>query len=73
MDTTVVKTKFDYVMQLRRCTKMDTFDKMVAGFERDLVGSDLFVFRSAVDHRLAELATGRYYENVPKEVWRLVK
>ncbi|QTP13376.1 Hha/YmoA family nucleoid-associated regulatory protein [Serratia symbiotica] len=67
------KTKIEYVMQLRRCQKRETFDTVVASMKEKLSGAELFKFLSAVDHRMAELATGKYYDKVPKEVWRLVK
>jgi hemolysin expression modulating protein len=66
------KNKLDFVIQLRRCRKAETLEIVCASMEKKLEGADLLTFISAVDHRRAELVTGKYYDKIPPEVWRLV-
>lgn len=67
------KTKFDYVLMLRRCIKPESFNKLVDKLEHELTGPDLLTFLSAVDHRRAEIIMGKFYDKVPREVWTYVK
>ncbi len=66
-------TKTDYLMRLRRCRSIDTLERIIEMNKYKLNDSELVVFYSAADHRLAELTINKLYDKVPSSVWKLVR
>lgn len=66
------KTKEYFLYRLRRCTKLETLERVIAHKELTLPEEELVVFYSAADHRLAELKMGKLFDTVPKEVWKYI-
>lgn len=64
------KTKEYFLYRLRRCTKLETLERVIAHKELTLSEEELVVFYSAADHRLAELKMGKLYDTIPKGVWK---
>ena len=50
-----MKTKQDWLFQLRRCSTLDTLEKIIEKNQNSLPPSELESFNAAADHRLAEL------------------
>ncbi len=73
MDKNSNLTKNDYLMRLRRCNSIDTLDRIIEKKEHELDDVQLVTFYSAADHRLAELTVGVLYDEVPPQVWTLVR
>lgn len=69
----MTKTKQDWLFQLRRCTSKETLEKVIESNQYKLNDSELSVFYSAADHRLAELTMNRLYDKVPSSVWSFVR
>lgn len=69
----MTKTKQDWLFQLRRCTSKETLEKVIESNHYKLNDSELSVFYSAADHRLAELTMNRLYDKVPSSVWSFVR
>jgi hemolysin expression modulating protein len=67
------KTKQEWLFQLRRCTTLETLDKIIERNTYSLPNDELEIFYSAADHRLAEIITNRLYDKVPLSVWSLVR
>lgn len=68
----IEKTREEYLYLLRKFQKMESLDKIIAHKELTLSEKELVKFYGAADHRRAELVTGRLYDKVPKEVWKLL-
>ena len=66
-------TKTDYLMRLRRCRSIDTLEQKKKKNKYELPDSELAVFYSAADHRLAELTMNKLYDKVPGSVWKYVR
>lgn len=66
-------TKMDWIYRLRRCTSIETLEKVIEHCRYTLNDKQIEAFNSAADHRLAELTMGKNYAVIPKEVWSLVK
>lgn len=66
------KTKEYFLYRLRRCTKLETLERVIAHKELTLSEEELVVFYSAADHRLAELKMGKLYDTIPKSVWKYI-
>jgi hemolysin expression modulating protein len=66
-------TKTDYLMRLRKCTTIDTLDRVIEKNRYELSNDELELFYSAADHRLAELAMNKLYDKIPTVVWKYVK
>lgn len=66
-------TKFDYLMRLRRCTSIDTLERVIEKNKYELSNDELELFYSAADHRLAELTMNKLYDKIPIAVWKYVK
>jgi hemolysin expression modulating protein len=65
--------KVDWLMKLRRCSCLDTLEKVIERNRYNLSDSDLENFNSAADHRLAELTMNKLYDKIPASVWQHVK
>lgn len=66
-------TKTDYLLRLRKCTTIDTLERVIEKNKYELSNDELELFYSAADHRLAELTMNKLYDKIPVSVWRYVK
>ncbi len=66
-----MKTKQDWLFQLRRCSTLDTLEKIIEK-TKTASPSELESFNAAADHRLAELTMNKLYDKVPPSVWKYV-
>ncbi|QNC65910.1 transcriptional regulator (plasmid) [Shigella boydii] len=64
----MAKTKQEWLYQLRRCSSVNTLEKIIHKNRDSLSNSERESFNSAADHRLAELITGKLYDRIPKEM-----
>ncbi|MEM7996183.1 hemolysin expression modulator Hha, partial [Morganella morganii] len=55
-------TKLDYLMRLRKCTSIETLERVIEKNKYELTDDELEVFYSAADHRLAELTMNKLYD-----------
>ncbi len=63
----MAKTKQEWLYQLRRCSSVNTLEKIIHNKNRDsLSGSERESFNSAADHRLAGLMTQSYMTGYQK-------
>lgn len=65
--------KVDFLMQFRRCTSVETLEKVIEHMKERVPDSELVEFYGAADHRLAELIMGKLYDKVPATVWQYVR
>lgn len=65
-------TRVDYLYLLRKFTKLETMEIIIAHKELTLPEKELAKFYGAADHRRAEIITGKLFDKVPKEVWKLI-
>ena len=65
-----MKTKQEWLFQLRKCTSRDTLEKVIEINKLPLSESEAFY--SAADHRRAELVMNKLYDKVPSGVWKYV-
>ncbi|SES87003.1 hemolysin expression modulator Hha [Thorsellia anophelis] len=65
--------KHDYLLKLRKCTSIETLDRVIEKNKYELTAEELEVFYSAADHRLAELTMNKLYDKIPSTVWQHVK
>ncbi|CNH88497.1 transcriptional regulator [Yersinia ruckeri] len=66
-------TKTDYLIRLRKCTTIDTLERVIEKNKYELSDDELELFYSAADHRLAELTMNKLYDKIPATVWQHVK
>ncbi|HCM9477348.1 TPA: hemolysin expression modulator Hha [Enterobacter roggenkampii] len=66
-------TREDWLFRLRKINRIDTLEKVIDKNKYELSESELSVFYSASDHRLAELTVGKLFDKVPASVWKLVQ
>ena len=66
-------TKFDYLMRLRKCTTIETLERVIEKNKYELSEDELVLFYSAADHRLAELTMNKLYDKIPPSVWKFVR
>ena len=66
-------TKLDYLMRLRKCTSIETLERVIEKHKYELPDDELEVFYSAADHRLAELTMNKLYDKIPASVWKFVR
>ncbi|EOH6338589.1 HHA domain-containing protein [Providencia stuartii] len=66
-------TKTDYLMRLRKCTTIDTLERVIEKNKYELSKDELELFYSAADHRLAELTMNKLYDKIPASVWKFVR
>src|SRR5476651_727740 len=57
--------KIDYLMRLRKCTTIDTLERVIEKNKYELSDDELELFYSAADHRLAELTMNKLYDKLP--------
>lgn len=69
----IKKTKLDWLMQLRKCRKLESLEKVIQHNNDRLSDAELTTFLAAADHRLAELIMNKLYDKVPASVWRHVR
>ncbi|ELI9405207.1 hemolysin expression modulator Hha [Salmonella enterica] len=67
-----MKTKQDWLFQLRRCSTLDTLEKIIEKNQNSLPPSELESFNAAADHRFAELTMNKLYDKIPPSVWKYV-
>ena len=65
--------KIDYLMRLRKCTTIDTLERVIEKNKYELSDDELELFYSATDHRLAELTMNKLYDKIPVSVWKFVR
>ncbi|HFE3442935.1 TPA: Hha/YmoA family nucleoid-associated regulatory protein [Klebsiella aerogenes] len=68
-----MKTKMDLVRQLRRVSDETHLEMVVSHMEQKMEKEQTYVLHEAADHRRAELAVGKIFDKVPKEVWKYVR
>ena len=68
-----MKTKMDYVRQLRQLSSDINLEKVVEHMSYKLSGEESFTLQQAADHRRAEMVMNKYFDKVPKDVWRYVR
>lgn len=73
MSSNTSLTKTDYLMRLRRCSSLETLERVIEKNKYELSDEELVVFYSAADHRLAELTMNKLYDKVPASVWKYVR
>ncbi|MGP1871040.1 MAG: HHA domain-containing protein [Arsenophonus sp. ER-QC15-MAG3] len=66
-------TKIDYLMRLRKCTTIETLERIIEKNKYELSENELQLFYSAADHRLAELIMNKLYDKIPSSVWKYVR
>ena len=66
-------TKLDYLMRLRKCTSIETLERVIEKNKYELTDDELEVSYSAADHRLAELTMNKLYDKIPASVWKFVR
>lgn len=62
----------DFLMALRRCSKLDTLEQMAELKSKHMNSKELCVFYGCVDHRKIEIITGKLYDKIPKSAWKLI-
>lgn len=72
LETEKPLTKEDYLFLLRRCSKLDTLEKVAELKASHLSDKELCVFYGALDHRKIEIITGKLYDKIPKSAWGLI-
>jgi len=65
--------KIDYLMRLRKCTTIDTLERVIEKNKYELSDDELELFYSAADHRLEELTMNKLYDKIPVAVWKFVR
>ena len=68
-----MKTKMDYVRQLRRLSSDINLEKVVEHMSYKLSGEESLTLQQAADHRRAEMVMNTWFDKVPKDVWRYVR
>ncbi len=69
----MVKTRENWVFQLRKCQHRETLEKIIEKNENCLTADELITFYSAADHRLAEIIMNKLFDKVPASVWQHVR
>lgn len=65
-------SKMDYLYLLRKFTKIETLEKIISHKELVLNEDQLCMFYSAADHRRVEIISGKLFDKVPAEAWKLL-
>lgn len=66
-------TKTEWLMRLRRCSSLETLEKVIEHNRYQLSDSEMEAFNSAADHRLAELTMNKLYDKIPASVWQYIR
>lgn len=69
----MAETQLSWLHRFRRCSNLDTLEKVYENARDRLSGKELLAFESAADHRRAEITMDRLYDKIPPSVWRYVK
>ncbi|HCQ8023526.1 MULTISPECIES: hemolysin expression modulator Hha [Enterobacteriaceae] len=69
----MVKTRQDWLFQLRKCQHRETLEKVIEKNERSLTAGELVTFYSAADHRLVEIIMNKLFDKIPASVWQHVR
>ena len=67
------KSKRDWLNQFRRCSTLDTLEKIYDSIREKITSEESANFEAAADHRRAEITMNKLYDKVPPAVWRYVK
>ncbi|HBV4265984.1 TPA: hypothetical protein MDW71_005277 [Klebsiella pneumoniae] len=62
-----------YLLRFRRCSSLDTLEKVFESLREKLTGNDLDAMMSASDHRRAEITHNKLWDKVPASAWKNVK
>ncbi|MGJ3640755.1 Hha/YmoA family nucleoid-associated regulatory protein [Klebsiella pneumoniae] len=62
-----------YLMRFRRCSSLDTLEKVFDNLRDKLSGKELDAMMSASDHRRAEITHNTLWDKVPTSAWKNVK
>ncbi|EGT3611255.1 Hha/YmoA family nucleoid-associated regulatory protein [Morganella morganii] len=68
-----MKSKLEWLQQLRRCSCDDTLTKVSERILSKLTGDERDRFLMAYDHRQAEIVMNKLYDRIPVSVWKFVK
>ncbi|EDI4472425.1 hemolysin activation protein [Salmonella enterica] len=68
-----MKTRQDWLFQLRKCQNQETLEKVIEKNEHSLTAGELVIFYSAADHRLAEIIMNKLFDKVPASVWKHIR
>lgn len=66
-------SKIDWVMQLQRCSTIDTLERIIEKKRYDSTPDELESFLATADHRLGGLSMGKQQDRVLALVWKYVK
>lgn len=66
-------TRSEYLMQFRRCRKLDTLETVYERMKETVLADDLVAFESAADHRRAEIIHSKLWDKIPPSAWQNVK
>ena len=69
----MVESRLKWLHRFRRCSNLDTLEKVYENARERLSGNEFLAFESAADHRRAEITMNRLYDKIPPSVWRYVK
>ncbi len=69
----MMKTKQQWLFQLRKCATLATLETVAERIEKRLTVEERPAFWLATDHRRAEITMKKLYDNIPANVWRYVK
>lgn len=62
-----------YLMRFRRCSSLDTLEKVFESLREKLSGKELDAMMSASDHRRAEITHKTLWDKVPPSAWKNVR
>jgi hemolysin expression modulating protein len=69
----MVKSRQDWLFQLRKCQYRETLEKIIEKNKNCLTVDELEAFYSAADHRLAEIIMNKLFDKVPASVWQHIR
>ncbi|PWC10157.1 hypothetical protein B4923_17140 [Brenneria roseae subsp. americana] len=65
-------TKLEYLMKFRRCSNLDTLERVYEHMQEKVPVTEQSEFESACDHRRAEIIHHRLWDRVPATAWKNV-
>lgn len=68
-----MKSKMEYVRQLRRLNNPDNLERVIDHLAGKLSAGECCTLHEAADHRRAEIIMNTHFDKVPKTVWRYVR
>lgn len=66
-------TRKDWLLKFRRYRNLETLEKIYEHLSYNGKSENESAMMQAYDHRKAELAAGKLFDQVPKHVWQYVK